>query len=191
MAAVSSRICRDSCIVNTTIFAGAGAFRISRAASRPPRFGIVTSRITRSGFSSAAFWIASRPSTASPQTTHPAPMRAAFRPRRTASWSSAIRIRKDFLISSPSLWPAGTVLQRTGSLAPPVKATDPPSNRSADWPFAGESAASPAGFRSAGQKVKHVKLAPLRTSATSNSNRPVASRKFLAHFSENVTLNPE
>jgi hypothetical protein len=102
-AAVSSLICRDSCIVNTSTFVPFGFLRISLAASKPLKRGILTSRITRSGLSATTFWTASLPSIASPQTSHPAPSSAERRPLRTASWSSAIKMRNNFFPPAASL----------------------------------------------------------------------------------------
>src|ERR1700683_977637 len=90
--AISSFICWDSCIVKITILEFGSAARINRAASSPPITDMLISRIIRSGFSSVAFATASLPFITSAQTSQPAADRAERKPRRTASWSSAIKI---------------------------------------------------------------------------------------------------
>jgi hypothetical protein len=90
-------------MVKITILAFESALRIRRAASNPPITGILISRIIKSGFNAAVFSTASFPFATSAHTSQPAAVRAERKPRRTASWSSAIRIRMDF--SPTGEWP--------------------------------------------------------------------------------------
>src|SRR5580692_1811538 len=76
-------------------------WRSWRVVSRPLRCGMPISTITTSGFSSWAMLMASRPSEASPHTSHPSCFcRSEHKPRRTISWSSANRIRS-FMADPP------------------------------------------------------------------------------------------
>ena len=101
-ASSASRMTWSESVMVSTMTLHPGLCWVScRVAARPLRFGIPTSRITTSGFNSLAFSTASRPSVASPQISQPScDCRSVHRPRRTTSWSSAIRIRT-FTASPP------------------------------------------------------------------------------------------
>src|SRR4029450_3361663 len=74
-------------------------------ASTPPSCGIARSRMTRSGFNSNAWRTASRPSEASPITSHPRCVSRILRsPSRTRVWSSANRIRMADISSPRGQW---------------------------------------------------------------------------------------
>src|ERR1700722_1415852 len=84
----------ESVMVRTITFCWGFCCSSCRVAANPLRLGIPTSSITTSGFNCFAISTASRPSLASPQISQPScDWRRAHSPRRTTSWSSAIRIR--------------------------------------------------------------------------------------------------
>ncbi len=91
----------------TRIFTVGESFRSKRAASNPFIPGMLTSRRIKSGDNSRAFSIASVPFVASPQICQSVcGDNKRMTPRRTASLSSAIRIRKAVMSGCGSYPPA-------------------------------------------------------------------------------------